>query len=103
MMCCSVGAFVMATMPMWRTWWRTWLASTTDYAPTITRAALAVAAWMVVAQHLDHYLDRAQANDRGLLAEIMAQPICTGTPPVSQTSPITAMINQSAIENPAFQ
>jgi hypothetical protein len=82
MMCCSLGAFVMATMPMWRTWMR----SAIGYAPTMTAAALAVIAWMIVVQHLDHYLDRAQANGRGLLAEIMAQPICTG----AQTTPIAA-------------
>lgn len=78
MMCCSLGAFVMATMPMWRTWWRTWLKSTIGYAPAMTTATLAVALWMLLVQHLDHYLDRAQANDRNLLAEIVAQPICTG-------------------------
>ncbi len=91
MMCCSLGAFVMATMPMWRTWWRTWLTSTTGYAPTLTTAALAVVAWMFVAQHLDHYLDRAQANDHGLLAEIMAQPICTG----AQTTPIATVTGKT--------
>jgi hypothetical protein len=74
MMCCSLGAFVMATMPMWRTW----LKATIGYAPTMTTAGLAVVAWMFLAQHLEHYLDRAQANERGLLAEIVAQPICTG-------------------------
>ena len=30
--------------------------------------------------HLGHYLARAQANERTLLAEIMAQPICSGSP-----------------------
>lgn len=91
MMCCSLGAFVMATMPMWRTWLR----STIGYAPTMTAAALAVVAWMFVAQHLTHYLERAQANDRSLLAEIMAQPICPGT----QTTPITAMIGATEQAN----
>lgn len=76
MLCCSLGAFVMATMPMWRAW----LKSALGYAPITTAAAFAVALWMFVAQHLDHYLDRAQANDRGLIAEILAQPLCTGTP-----------------------
>ena len=87
MMCCSLGAFVMATMPMWRTWWHSWLKSTIGYAPTMTTAALAVLAWVVVAQHLPHYLDRAQAHDRGLLAEIMAQPVRTGT----RTTPVAAL------------
>jgi hypothetical protein len=87
MMCCSLGAFVMATMPMWRTW----LKSTIGYAPTMTAAALAVVAWMFVAQHLTHYLDRAQANDRSLLAEVMAQPICSG----AETTPIAAVIGKN--------
>ncbi len=91
MMCCSLGAFVMATMPMWRTWWHTWLKSTVGYTPRMTTAALAVVAWMFVAQHLEHYLDRAQANDRGLLAEIMAQPVCTG----AQTTSIATMTRRS--------
>jgi hypothetical protein len=77
----------MATMPMWRPWWHAWPKSTTGYAPTITTDALAVIAWMFVVQHLDHYLARAQANDRGLLAEIMAQPICTGT----DATPVAAL------------
>jgi len=74
MMCCSLGAFVMATMPMWRTWMKSMI----GYAPAMTTATFAVALWVFVAQHLEHYLERAQENDRSLLAEILAQPICTG-------------------------
>jgi hypothetical protein len=40
-------------------------------------AALLVVAALAV-HHLGHYLDRARANQRTLLAELMAQPICTG-------------------------
>ena len=29
-------------------------------------------------RHLDHYVERAHANKRWLLAELAAQPICTG-------------------------
>jgi hypothetical protein len=88
-----MGAFVMATMPMWRTWWHAWLKSTTSCAPTMTAAALAVVTWMFVVQHLDHYLDRAQINDRGLLVEIMAQPICAG----AQTTPVAATSAESEL------
>jgi hypothetical protein len=91
MMCCSLGAFVMATMPMWRTW----LKSTIGYAPAMTTAALAVIAWMFLAQHLTHYLDRAQANDRSLLAEIVAQPICTG----AQTTPVASLSRETETTN----
>ena len=34
-----------------------------------------------VSVHLGHYMDRAQANERTLLAEFLAQPICTGARP----------------------
>ncbi len=30
-------------------------------------------------EHLDHYRSRALANERTILAEIVEQPICTGT------------------------
>lgn len=33
--------------------------------------AVALAAW-----HLPHYLSRAEANDRTVLAEILAEPLC---------------------------
>jgi hypothetical protein len=42
-----------------------------------TLAALLVVS-ALAAHHLGHYLDRARANQRTLLAELMAQPICTG-------------------------
>lgn len=29
-------------------------------------------------QHFSHYMSRAEANDRTLLAEIAAQPLCSG-------------------------
>ncbi|WP_210160785.1 hypothetical protein [Phyllobacterium sp. YR531] len=47
--------------------------------------AFAVAAIAVVAgsafaaEHVKHYLDRAANNERSVLAEIMAQPICSGS------------------------
>lgn len=93
MLCCSLGAFVMATMPMWRTWSRTWLKSALGYAPITTAAAFAIALWMFVAQHLDHYLERAQANDRSLLAEIMAQPLCTGAPAKTSVASVRGQTN----------
>ena len=41
----------------------------------VLAALLVVAA--LAAHHLGHYLDRARANQRTLLVELMAQPICT--------------------------
>jgi hypothetical protein len=43
-------------------------------------AAAALGPLLLAAWHLDHYAARAQANERDLLAEILAAPICTGSP-----------------------
>jgi hypothetical protein len=41
--------------------------------------AIAAAVSLAVgAQHLGHYVERARANERSLLAEFAAHPICTG-------------------------
>jgi hypothetical protein len=43
-------------------------------------AAAALGPLLLAAWHLDHFAARAQANERDLLAEILAAPICIGTP-----------------------
>ena len=45
--------------------------------PVVAALAALLAASALVAHHLGDYLDRARANQRTLLAELMAQPICT--------------------------
>ncbi|MEX0838758.1 MAG: hypothetical protein WD034_04435 [Parvibaculum sp.] len=49
-------------------------------------AAVAVGLSVLVGQHLDHYLTRANENGRTVIAEILAQPLCTGTPPPVTTA-----------------
>jgi hypothetical protein len=39
-------------------------------------AGLAIAP--ALAEHAGHYADRAEANGRSVLAEILAQPVCSG-------------------------
>jgi hypothetical protein len=46
--------------------------------PVVAALAVLLAVSALAARHLSHYLDRARANQRTLLAELMAQPICTG-------------------------
>jgi hypothetical protein len=35
---------------------------------------------ILIPHHLDHYRERARAHDRTVLAEIVAAPLCTGSP-----------------------
>jgi len=34
---------------------------------------------LLLFQHLGHFIDRARANERSLLAEVIAAPICSGS------------------------
>lgn len=50
--------------------------------PSMIAAVVAsYVALALVLPHLDHYAARAHANDRTVLAEILAQPICSGARP----------------------
>jgi hypothetical protein len=42
-------------------------------------AVIVIAGSALAAQHFSHYVARAQANERGVLTEILAQPICGGS------------------------
>lgn len=80
-MCCALGALLIALVTAWRTrfgamlgWW-----PRARLAVTLATTAIAlIAGWALAAQHFSHYVARAQANERGVLAEILAQPICSG-------------------------
>ena len=48
------------------------------HLPVVAALAALLAVSAFAAHHLGHYLDRARDNQRTLLAEFMAQPICTG-------------------------
>jgi hypothetical protein len=39
---------------------------------------IAIATAPAVAEHAGHYAERATANDRSILEELMAQPLCSG-------------------------
>jgi hypothetical protein len=81
-MCCLIGALLVAMIAAWRRA----IKAAIDWQP---RARLAAAASAVIAlaagaapaeRHLDHYAARAQVSGRGMLAEIWAQPLCSGSP-----------------------
>ena len=85
-MCCAIGALLIATIAAWRRWfktasrWRPYVRWTAGIA-----AALALGASSVIAaQHVGHYAKRAEINGRSVLAEILAQPICSGDAPGGQ-------------------
>jgi hypothetical protein len=91
MLCCSLGAVLIATTTLsgkrLRAPFRRRLLAQSALVTTMASALLILSA--SGAQHLGHYLDRARANERGLLAEIMAQPICTGAPSGALARPTT--------------
>jgi hypothetical protein len=81
-MCCALGALLIALI----TAWRTRLGAVLDWRPRARTAATFGAATIVLvagsalaAEHVSHYVARARANERSVLAEILAQPICSGS------------------------
>ncbi len=80
-MCCALGALLIALITAWRTrfrallgWWPRARLAVTFVATAITL----IAGSALAAQHFSHYVARAHVNERGILAEILAQPICSG-------------------------
>jgi hypothetical protein len=72
-MCCLIGAFLGGSFLLrgWQTWrWRIPRAGALAIAAGLALAGV-LAAW-----HLPHYAARAETNERALLAEILAEPIC---------------------------
>ncbi|MEQ8950346.1 hypothetical protein [Parvibaculum sp.] len=84
MLCCVAGITAALAVPVW---WRRLLASfgRTGFAAVMV-VPLVLAAF--VAEHLMHYASRAEANERSILAEIAAAPLCTGSG--DRTLPVTA-------------
>lgn len=77
MLCCLTGAFVAGNIAV------------AGRAAFLRQGALALALCGVagtgaavgapiLAEHAGHYATRAAANDRSILEEIMAQPLCSG-------------------------
>jgi hypothetical protein len=87
MLCCGIGVLAIAAAAFWRRRYSL-------FGPVVAIAAAGAVA--VGAQHLGHYVERARANERSLLAEFAAQPICTGREPV-----IPRAVRQSG-QNTAF-
>lgn len=79
-MCCAIGMLIIAAM----TAGRRGLKAVKDWRPVARQAAIHAALATVLisgsalaAHHYNHYAMRAQSNERSVLAEILAQPICT--------------------------
>jgi hypothetical protein len=72
-MCCFIGAFLAGGFLL--RWWRAWRMRLPRHSVAAVAAGLVVAATLA-AWHLPHYLSRAAANDRALLTEILAEPLC---------------------------
>jgi hypothetical protein len=72
-MCCFLAAFLGGGFLLKS--WRSWRCRLQRRGLAALAAALAVAGAFAV-WHLPHYLSRAEANDRALLTEILAEPIC---------------------------
>lgn len=77
MLCCGIGVMAIAATVMCRKRWRA-AVPRASLAGTAAAMAASITLSVLGAQHLGHYVERARANERSLLAEIMAQPICTG-------------------------
>jgi len=80
-MCCALTALLIALITAGRTrlrsaldWWPQVRIATTLSAATI----VLVAGSALAAEHVSHYVARAHANERTVLAELIAQPICRG-------------------------
>ena len=100
MMCCGIGLMTIATAVVCRKRWRP-AVPRTSLAATLAAVAASITLSALGAQHFGHYLERARANERSLLAEIMAQPVCTGSPAVSlaraaSTEPLQGQFKRTA-------
>jgi hypothetical protein len=72
--CCTLGAVAAATVAARRHRRPSLLRLAPAFAlPVLSLALTGLAAW-----HLDHYAARAAANQRTLIAEILAAPLCVG-------------------------
>ena len=76
MLCCTLGPLIAAIMG------KRLMPGARSSLAVRPRLLIAMSAVSLLtsgfsAYHLGHYLDRARADERTLLAEIMAQPVCT--------------------------
>ncbi|QND52168.1 hypothetical protein HB779_09785 [Phyllobacterium sp. 628] len=73
--------------------WRRGLKAIVGWQPLAKRVAivaalatLLISSATLAAHHYEHYAARAQIHDRSVLAEILAQPICTTRSPDAHAS-----------------
>jgi hypothetical protein len=81
-MCCVLTALLITFFTAWRARLKTMIECWPQVriATTLVTATIVfVAVSAVAAEHASHYLSRAHANERTVLAEFMAQPICRGS------------------------
>jgi hypothetical protein len=72
MLCCGIGALAAVSAA-----WSGKRAARSQLLSAVILAGVSLAFAAFATAHLGHYVTRAQANERTLLAEIMAQPVCT--------------------------
>jgi len=76
MLCCALGLLALLTGASARG-----LKAVLGAWPVAAVAATATASLAVLAPlHLSHYRERAQAQGRTVIAEIVAAPLCSGAP-----------------------
>ncbi|MBB6468995.1 hypothetical protein HNQ96_004882 [Aminobacter lissarensis] len=87
-MCCALGALIIAAIAAWRRLLSVtsgWHRGVCWVAAVAAALALGVGA-AAAAQHFGHYAARAEINERTVLAEMLAQPICDGIAPSSRAN-----------------
>jgi predicted RND superfamily exporter protein len=77
-MCCALIALYVAILAAWQTGFKTLLARRVKIAAFVITAIVPIVGSALAIEHMNHYITRAENNQRSVLAEIMAQPICTG-------------------------
>lgn len=78
-MCCAL-ALLLLTLAGWRRRAVHLLQQRWARASLILALVLATAGAALAVEHIGHYTVRAETNQRGLIAEILAQPICSSVP-----------------------
>ena len=77
MVCCTMGGLAIAAALAARAK----RATAVRFTPAFGLAAAGLLGSALAAWHLGHYVERARSSERTLLAEILAQPVCSGPPP----------------------
>ncbi len=78
-MCCALIALCIAIASATRVGLKNILARRLHVFAFALSTIAVVAGSAYAAEHVRHYLDRAADNERSVLAEILAQPICSGS------------------------